>query len=119
MLRSDLRRPVRVAALAALTFVLSATGCNNGVGKTYPVSGKVTIDGAPLKGKSATVMFVPNRDKGNSTTLEPGGTIDSSGNYTLYTKSERGAPPGWYKVVVTGVSEEPPAATSPLTKRPV
>jgi hypothetical protein len=115
---NDSPRPVRVAAVAALIVLLSAAGCGDGVGKTYSVSGKVTIDGAPLKGKSATVMFVPIRDKGNSTTFEPGGTIDSSGNYTLYTKGQRGAPAGWYKVVVTGVSEEPPEATVPLTKRP-
>jgi hypothetical protein len=107
-----------VAVLAALTFLISATGCADGVGKTYPVSGKVTINGVPLKGKSATVMFVPDRAKGNATQFEPGGTIDSSGHYTLYTKSQRGAPPGWYRVVVSGVSEEPPEATVPLTKRP-
>lgn len=118
MFRIVLRRPARVAVLAALTFLLSSTGCGDGVGKTYPVSGKVTVNGAPLKAKSATVMFVPDRSKGNSTTFEPGGTIDSSGNYTVYTKNQRGAPPGWYKVVVTGVAEDPPEATVPLTKRP-
>src|SRR5262249_31855050 len=118
MLSSDLRRPVRLAVLTALTFLFSATGCGDGVGKTHPVSGKVTIHGTRLKGKSATVMFVPDRAKGNDSTLEPGGTIDSSGNYVLYTKGQRGAPPGWYKIVVTAVAEDPPTATGPLTKRP-
>lgn len=93
MSRNHLRRPARVAVLAALTFLASTTGCGDGMGKTYAVSGKVTINGVPLKGKSATIMFIPDRAKGNDTQFEPGGTIDSSGNYTLFTKSQRGAPP--------------------------
>jgi hypothetical protein len=106
-----------------LLFVaLSAAGCADaGVGKTYPVSGKVTLNGQPLIAKSAIVHFKPNADRGNTTPHEPAAMIDANGNYTLYTKDRRGAPPGWYKVSVTAIEEGPPAAASqkPLTDRPL
>jgi hypothetical protein len=31
----------------------------------------------------------------------PAGTIDADGRYELFTRGKRGAPPGWYKVVIT------------------
>jgi hypothetical protein len=114
MPRRDLTRAAAVALLAGLL----AAGCGDDVGKTYPVSGMVTIDGTPFAGKTGTVMFVPDRDRGNTSDYEPGGTVDADGRYTLYTKARRGAPAGWYKVVVTGIAEAPPAGKGPLTQRP-
>src|SRR4051812_344013 len=104
-----------------LFLALPAFGCGDGgVGKTHPVSGKVTVNGQPLVVKSAVVLFKPNAAKGNTSSFEPTGTVDSSGNYTLYTKTKRGAPPGWYKVLVTAVADPtPPTGKGALTKRPV
>jgi hypothetical protein len=114
MLRSDLRPATPVALLVALL----AAGC--GGGNTHPVSGTVTIDGTPLAARNGLVTFVPDKAKGNVTQDEPAGTVDDRGRYTLYTNGRRGAPPGWYKVVVTGLADAPTAAAKgPLTQRPV
>jgi len=113
MLRSDLRPATPFSLLIALL----AAGC--GGGNTHPVSGTVTIDGTPLAARDGLVTFVPVRAKGNAAEDEPAGTVDDRGRYTLYTKGRRGAPPGWYKVVVTGLADAPPAAAKgPLTQRP-
>src|SRR5262245_38555371 len=73
--------------LGLLLVVLLAVGCgdDSGVGKTYPVSGKVTLNGEPLIAKTATVLFKPDVAKGNTTTFEPAASVDSSGNYTVFT----------------------------------
>jgi len=119
MLRSEVPRAALRAPAIALIVVALVAGCGDGVGKTYPVSGTVFIGAAPLDAKSATVMFVPDRTKGNTSSFEPGATVDSTGHYTVFTKNQRGAPPGWYKVVVTGIAEAPPPESKgPLTKRP-
>jgi hypothetical protein len=113
-----LRLELRPATLVALVVALLAAGC--GGGNTQPVSGTVTIDGNPLAARNGVVTFVPDKAKGNVTADEPAGTVDDRGHYTLYTKGRRGAPPGWYKVVVTGLADAPPAAAKgPLTQRPV
>lgn len=114
MLRRNLRRATPVALFAALL----AAGC--GGGNTHPVSGTVTIDSAPLAVRNGVVTFVPDKARGNATADEPTGSVDDHGRYTLYTKGRRGAAPGWYKVVVTGLDDAPPAAAKgPLTRRPV
>jgi hypothetical protein len=112
-----LRNALRPATPVALLVALLAAGC--GGGNTHPVSGMVTIDGTPLSARNGLVTFVPDRAKGNAAEDEPAGTVDDRGRYTLYTKGRRGAPPGWYKVVVTGLVDAPPAAAKgPLTQRP-
>jgi hypothetical protein len=109
----------RAAPACALALLLVGAGCGGGVGKTYPVRGKVTLDGEPLVARSAVILFVPDRAKGNTTPYEPGGTVDSSGVYALATEGRRGAPPGWYRVVVTALAETPvPSTKGPLTHRP-
>src|SRR5262245_59045081 len=118
--RLSKRAAVLPLALVLLLIPL-APGCgDDGVGKTYPVAGSVTIDGEPLVSKTAVVLFKPDAAKGNTTPHEPAASLDSSGNYTLYTKKQRGAPAGWYKVVVTATeTESPPPAKGPVTKRPL
>jgi len=78
------------------------------------VEGKVTVDGQPLT--MGSLLFRPNAEKGNTSKLEPAGSIDSSGNYKLYTNSKPGAPLGWYKVTVAAQTQadstNPGAATS-------
>jgi hypothetical protein len=65
-----------------------------------PVSGLVTVDGQPLALETATVLFKPDPSRGNKTPFEPVGNLNDKGIYTLYTAGKKGAPPGWYKVVV-------------------
>jgi hypothetical protein len=105
----------RWAPAVGLFVGLLAAGCG---GKTHSVSGKLTVGGAPFAAKSGLVTFVPDRARGNTSDDEPVGTVDADGRYTLYTKARRGAPPGWYKVVVTGLGDAPPPAAGPLTHRP-
>jgi hypothetical protein len=84
-------------------------GCadDSGVGKTYPVQGRIAVSGEPLTAESTTVLFKPDASKGNTHPFEPAGTVDDDGNYTLLTKNKNGAPLGWYKVVVTALASEP------------
>ena len=119
MVRNDLPRAARPATAAAVLLVgLLATGC--GGGNTHPVNGTVTLDGAPFAARNGLVTFVPDKAKGNAAADEPTGTVDDRGRYTLYTKGRRGAAPGWYKVVVTGLADAAPAAAKgSLTQRPV
>lgn len=107
--------------ISVLLLGCSAWGCGDasGVGKTFPVAGKVTIGNAPLTARSTIVLFAPDASKGNSSSFESSGTVDADGNYTLQTKGKRGAPPGWYKVVVTAHEESPPAHPKTPQHRPV
>jgi len=84
-----------------------AAGCGDAsdVGQTWPVSGKITVDDEPFTAQSTILVFKPDASKGNSSPFEPTGSVDAEGVYTLKTKSKKGAPPGWYKVVVTAREE--------------
>ena len=71
-----------------------------------PVVGTVTVDGEVIKG--AGVSFRPDEEKGNTAEFMPGGTTDAEGKYELSaTASSKGAPPGWYKVIVMPPSAAP------------
>jgi hypothetical protein len=97
--------------VAALLVAFAASGCGDasGVGKTLPVAGRITLDGVPLTAATTVVLFKPDKAKGNASPWEPTGTVDNQGKYTLNTKGKRGAPPGWYKVIVTAVEAQPNA----------
>lgn len=120
-LRASPRAPALLAVLV-LPLALAAPGCggDEGVGKTYPVRGQVTLDGQPLDSRTAVVLLKADAAKGNTTPFEPAASVDSSGSYTVYTKKQRGAPPGWYKVIVTATETESPQPTKGgLSKRPL
>ena len=95
-------KSVATLALAALTL-----GCRGDSEKFFPVSGKVTAGGQIVN--KGSVGFRADASKGNKTLHIPTGDIDPQGNYTLYTIGKSGAPPGWYKVVVTADSNPNPA----------
>jgi hypothetical protein len=82
--------------------LLTLTGC--GGFTLIPVSGKVTLGGKPLKGGG--VSFVPDASRENNARVSCVGRIDSQGRYTLSTTgvkgsdSGKGAPLGWYKVIL-------------------
>jgi hypothetical protein len=119
-IRPALRRQGALLPFALLSGIL-AMGCGDesGVGKTFPVTGTITLDGQPLVAKTTVVLFKPDGARGNASAFEPTGTVDGQGRYTLFTKGKKGAPPGWYKVAVTaheGRSEHPKGT---LRHRPV
>lgn len=113
---------VRLAPSWLALGVLVCLGCgdDSGVGKTFPVSGTVTLDGQPFNADTGTILFIPDRDRGNETPFEPAGTVDENGVYELFTRTKKGAPPGWYRVTVTGteVAAEPPKVTLKQRPRP-
>ena len=78
---------------------LLAAGCTGGP-KLVPVTGKVTMNGKPLK--NAKVDFHPDPDMGNT---GPGssGTTDENGNFTLVCSqgAKPGAVVGHHRVIVT------------------
>jgi hypothetical protein len=87
--------PMRLfGALSVIVLMLSGCG---GVGKLYPVSGKVTVDGKPLP--DAQLSFMPDAEKGNKATATAVGKV-KDGSYSLTTQGKEGAPAGWYKVAV-------------------
>src|SRR5262249_40241974 len=83
------------ALLAALV-----RGGGGGI-KRIPTSGKVTLDGQPLK--EGVLQFIPDVSKGNNLRVSCSGPI-SNGRWNLVTSGmERantgtGAPVGWFKV---------------------
>jgi hypothetical protein len=79
------------------------------------VKGLVTVvDEALPRG---VVIFHSNNAKGNLSAEEPRGEINKSGEYELKTGSQRGAPPGWYKVSV--VALEPRRSVKGIHPPPV
>ena len=65
-------------------------------GALFPVEGKVTFDGKPLRGGNVT-FFSLDRDV---TQLQPMGLIDDQGNYFVSSYQQKGAPAGKYRVTV-------------------
>jgi hypothetical protein len=90
----------------ALFLTLTTCGCDKdpGVGKTYPVAGRITIDNQPLNAESTVIQLKPDGSRGNQTPFVPTGTVDERGFYEITTRGQNGAPPGWYKVLVTAHS---------------
>lgn len=91
--------------LCALSIGLFA-GCSDKE-TFYPVSGKILLEGKPLTGVGqGSVSFRGDTVKGNATMHQPTGAIGPSGEYELLTVGRKGAPPGWYKVVVSAYANK-------------
>ena len=105
--RSESVRPVLLSACPLLCALLVA-GCGDsrGVGRLYPVTGKIAHNGGPLTVPTTMVLFKPDASRGNASQFEPAGTVDEEGNYTVLTEGKEGAPLGWYKIIVTATSTE-------------
>ena len=87
--------------LFCATFMLACAalaGCGGDGLVLHPVAGRATVDGTALR--VGAVSFRPDAAKGNKSLHHPGGVIDSTGNFELRTIDRKGAPPGWYKVLV-------------------
>jgi hypothetical protein len=82
-----------------------ALGC--GGKKFVPVSGKVTLNGKPLKG--ATVAFQPIAPEGSVNAPAPGsaGKTNDQGEYTLTASTgQHGAWVGKHKVIISLIAPE-------------
>jgi hypothetical protein len=95
-----------VAALTASLLLAAIAGCDSsGIGKTYPVNGRVLVDGQAVLDYAGTVALYPDDTKGNTTPFDVWANVSEEGDYTVYTKGagghKAGAPPGWYKVTVS------------------
>ena len=81
-----------VLVASALFIALGGCGGNTGP-ELAPVSGRVTLDGAPLKG--AQIMFQPETTGGSPSY----GATDQEGRYELgFKRGVHGALPGWHTV---------------------
>jgi hypothetical protein len=96
MMMTGSSRTLRFLALLVGSALVSVTGCgdDDGLGKRYPVSGKVTYNGQPVP--KAKLSFVPVAGDGRGAY----GDVEN-GAFTLTTLSPNdGALPGDYKVTL-------------------
>jgi hypothetical protein len=90
------RQPLKVAAVACLIFV----GCSDGRPSRVPVSGRVTIDGAPAT--SGSIQFLSQVGTGRPSAAK----IQPDGRFSIFTFEENdGCPLGIYDVVITSMEE--------------
>jgi hypothetical protein len=94
-----MRYTIRVLALVAAAVVV-ASGCSDSV-KLVPVTGKVTMNGRPLK--NVKVAFHPDPDQ-KTTGPSSTGVTDADGNFTLVCQDRNNAPGavvGFHRVIVS------------------
>jgi len=116
MATSLFKRRTFACLLLAPSLCGLAVGCGDSAEKFYPVAGKVLLDGNPLTTVAqGSVSFHGDAAKGNSTMHQPIGTINAAGEYELVTVGRKGAPPGWYKVVVAAYANK--IEEGPVTPR--
>jgi hypothetical protein len=84
--------------------LVAASGCSK-QGTLYPVSGRVSINGEPLA--IGTVGLIPDVARGNTSPYAPQGKLGPDGVYTIATLDRPGAAPGWYRVAVWAMANEP------------
>jgi hypothetical protein len=86
---------------------LALAGCTAGGDGLAPVAGKVTVGGKPLT--TGSVSLRPDASRGNKSQHQPTGAIDAQGHFEVQVPPARkGAPPGWYKVVITALDDPQP-----------
>ncbi|MDO5552773.1 MAG: carboxypeptidase regulatory-like domain-containing protein [Planctomycetia bacterium] len=96
-------KPVKMPIFAIVPVIAAilCTACSeklpDGMPKLYPVSVKITQDGAPLA--DASVSLVPNDP--NLSRWPVAANTDASGTAKLYTYGYPGCPEGSFKVTVT------------------
>jgi hypothetical protein len=95
----------RSHALLLAAALLAAVGCSSEA-QLPAVSGAATVGDAPLP--SGTITFYPDAAKGNASAHRPTGIVEN-GRYELFVApGKKGAPAGWYKVVVYAVDDPQP-----------
>ena len=100
-------RSARVLAIFCGASLPLVAGC--GGPSVVPVSGVATVDGKPLEG--FVVTFVPDAAKGHNIEMDCSAKLGKEGQYSLSTDDRydqyKGAPPGWYKVVIWSNDDKP------------
>ena len=95
----------RFAGLMLVAVLLS--GCGGSGAEVAPVSGRVTLDGAPLAG--ARIRFQPEASGGSPSY----GAADQDGHYVLgYKRGQPGALIGWHTVSIERGGHDGPANKS-------
>lgn len=97
------RRRGAVLSIAVAAILGSLSGCGNGLAR---VSGKVTLDGQPLRGGDgvrATVVF----QRADGTGVPAVGNVDGAGSYRLSSGSQEGVSPGDYVITCTASQKIP------------
>jgi hypothetical protein len=103
------RRPFAVLAVTGV-LVMTSCGTDDGFGRRFPVSGKVTYNGIPLE--KGSICFVPDDPKGVGAT----GAIEK-GSYSLSTGGNNdGARAGEYKVTITAKEDSTAKAKADFQK---
>jgi hypothetical protein len=94
--------------LAVFCTAVGLTSCTSGpTEKLHPVAGKAMVDGKAVP--SGNVTFYPDKSKGNETLHQPMGVIEGDGAFELVVPGgKKGAPAGWYTVVVYAVDDPQP-----------
>jgi len=94
------------------TVTLLALGCAAPPEKFLPVAGQVKVNGKVLQ--TGVVSYRPDASRGNKSLHHPTGLIDQNGHYELTTIQKKGAPPGWYKVLVFANQNQKQGTVHPL-----
>jgi hypothetical protein len=98
----------RFPLILCVAFVPLGCGGDDGIGKLYPVSGRILVGDNPLTTVGqGSVSLRGDALKGNPTMHQPTGAIDADGKFELMTAGKKGAPAGWYKVVVAAYANKP------------
>lgn len=93
-----------------------APGCAKNDAPFYPVSGRILVSGKPLTGvPQGGVTLWADASRGNATLHQPVGAIAADGSFEVTTIGKKGAPPGWYKVVVAAYANR--LEEGPVTPR--
>jgi hypothetical protein len=104
------RRSLTGLAVAGVAFMTSC-GTDDGLGKRFPVSGKVTYNGSPLE--KGSISFIPEDAKSG---VGATGAI-ANGLYTLATGGGNdGARAGKYKVTITAKEDTTAKAKADFEK---
>jgi hypothetical protein len=97
--RSHIGIGVKLFQIILVCGSLCLPACNpDPIGKTYPVKGKVYLDGVLLK--AGSVAFFPADQAEGTPAFEAGGRIKQDGTYELSTRGKPGALLGSYQVTV-------------------
>jgi hypothetical protein len=107
--------PRTIAASLAAFLSLAWAGCaDDGLGKRYPVRGKVTYNGKPVT--KGSIALTPVDDSGRSAS----GTIRPDGSYEITTLSPGdGALPGKYYVTVQAFDRDSSKVQQPIPGGPI
>src|SRR5438105_2223230 len=89
---------VLLAAACAVALFVQRYSRKTGPGHVVPVSGEISVGNEPLE--EGSITFVPDPAKGNHSRWCPTGKVEG-GAYELSTSGVKGAPPGWYKVILS------------------